>query len=68
METGRGYSSTDRPIQKAGAVPRLKITAMTLQPAARDGIYGYRARIGYASPPLMTEVFPTNSTRSSPTG
>ena len=32
---------------------------MTLQPAAaRDRIYGYRARIGYASPPLMTEVFP----------
>jgi hypothetical protein len=32
---------------------------MTLQPAAaRDRIYGHRARIGYASPPLMTEVFP----------
>jgi maleate isomerase len=31
---------------------------MTLQPVtARDGIYGCRARIGYASPPLMTEVF-----------
>ena len=26
--------------------------------AARDQIYGYRARIGYTSPPLTTEVFP----------
>lgn len=26
--------------------------------ATRDGIYGYRARIGYTSPPLTTEIFP----------
>src|SRR3954466_5113751 len=26
--------------------------------SARDNIYGHRARIGYTSPPLTTEVFP----------
>jgi maleate isomerase len=42
---------------------------MPLQPtAARDAIYGHRARIGYASPPLMTEVFPYEFYRLVPAG
>src|SRR3989442_7027112 len=31
---------------------------MTSSASARDNIYGHRARIGYTSPPLTTEVFP----------
>ncbi len=43
---------------------------MTWQPLApaRDQIYGHRARIGYTSPPLMTEVFPYEFYRIVPEG
>ena len=33
-----------------------------------DDIYGYRARIGYASPPLLTEVFAYDFYRLAPAG
>src|SRR5262245_1435638 len=35
---------------------------------ARDGIYGHRARIGYTSPPLTTEIFPYEFYRIVPDG
>ena len=31
-------------------------------------MYGYRARIGYTSPPLVTEVFPYEFYRMAPAG
>src|SRR3979490_3142867 len=34
----------------------------------RDDIYGYRARIGYTSPPLTTEVFPYEFYKMAPAG
>ena len=36
--------------------------------AARAGLYGHRARIGYTSPPLTTEVFPYEFYRMVPEG
>ena len=33
-----------------------------------DEIYGHRARIGYASPPLLTEVFAYDFYRLAPAG
>jgi maleate isomerase len=36
--------------------------------AARAGIYGHRARIGYTSPPLTTEIFPYEFYRIVPDG
>jgi maleate cis-trans isomerase len=36
--------------------------------ATQDGMYGHRARIGYTSPPLTTEVFPYDFYRIVPDG
>jgi maleate cis-trans isomerase len=36
--------------------------------AKNDGMYGYRARIGYTSPPLTTEVFPYEFYKVMPDG
>src|SRR5215468_4874360 len=41
---------------------------MTSSAAAREHIYGHRARIGYTSPPLTTEVFPYEFYRIVPAG
>ena len=41
---------------------------MTSSAAARESIYGDRARIGYTSPPLTTEIFPTSSTQDRSSG
>src|SRR5262245_36664495 len=43
-------------------------SAMTLSAPARDQIYGHRARIGYTSPPLTTEVFPYEFYKIVPAG
>src|SRR5215472_14614188 len=42
--------------------------AMTSSASARDQIYGHRARIGYTSPPLTTDVFPYEFYRIVPAG
>jgi maleate cis-trans isomerase len=36
--------------------------------AKNEGMYGYRARIGYTSPPLTTEVFPYEFYKVMPDG
>jgi len=36
--------------------------------SAREGIYGHRARIGYTSPPLTTEIFPYEFYKIVPAG
>jgi maleate isomerase len=41
---------------------------MTTSTAPRDSIYGRRARIGYTSPPLTTEIFPYEFYRIAPAG
>src|ERR1700681_1185765 len=41
---------------------------MTSSAPARDNIYGHRARIGYTSPPLTTEVFPYEFYKIVPAG
>src|SRR5262249_1643468 len=41
---------------------------MTSPAAARANIYGHRARIGYTSPPLTTEVFPYEFYKIVPAG
>src|SRR5882724_4932812 len=41
---------------------------MTASAAPRGQIYGHRARIGYTSPPLTTEVFPYEFYQMVPTG
>jgi maleate isomerase len=41
---------------------------MTESAPARDQIYGHRARIGYTSPPLTTEVFPYEFYKIVPAG
>jgi maleate isomerase len=41
---------------------------MTSSAPARDNIYGHRARIGYTSPPLTTEVFPYEFYKIVPSG
>src|SRR5215475_6470268 len=41
---------------------------MTSSAAARESIYGDRARIGYTSPPLTTEVFPYEFYKIVPAG
>jgi maleate isomerase len=41
---------------------------MTSSAAARANIYGYRARIGYTSPPLTTEIFPYEFYKIVPAG
>src|SRR5436190_20842895 len=41
---------------------------MTSSAPARDSIYGHRARIGYTSPPLTTEIFPYEFYRMVPAG
>ena len=41
---------------------------MTSSAAARESIYGDRARIGYTSPPLTTEIFPYEFYRIVPSG
>jgi len=41
---------------------------MTSSVPARDNIYGHRARIGYTSPPLTTEVFPYEFYKIVPAG
>jgi maleate isomerase len=41
---------------------------MTSPAAARANIYGYRARIGYTSPPLTTEIFPYEFYKIVPAG
>jgi maleate cis-trans isomerase len=41
---------------------------MTSSASARDNIYGHRARIGYTSPPLTTEVFPYEFYKIVPSG
>jgi maleate isomerase len=43
------------------------MTAMPTAPISQ-AIYGYRARIGYTSPPLTTEVFPYEFYRMAPPG
>src|SRR5882762_428922 len=42
--------------------------AMTSSAPARESIYGHRARIGYTSPPLTTEVFPYEFYKIVPAG
>src|SRR5690242_13965975 len=34
------------------------MSAAPIDRATRAGLYGHRARIGYTSPPLTTEIFP----------
>src|SRR5256886_7154027 len=41
---------------------------MTSSASARDNMYGHRARIGYSSPPLTTEVFPYEFYKIVPAG
>jgi maleate isomerase len=41
---------------------------MTASTPAHDRIYGYRARIGYTSPPLTTEIFPYEFYKIVPAG
>jgi hypothetical protein len=41
---------------------------MTASAATRGQIYGHRARIGYTSPPLTTEVFPYEFYKIVPAG
>jgi maleate cis-trans isomerase len=41
---------------------------MTASTPARDRIYGHRARIGYTSPPLTTEIFPYEFYKIVPAG
>jgi maleate isomerase len=41
---------------------------MPTPPEPRDNIYGHRARIGYTSPPLTTEIFPYEFYRIVPAG
>ena len=41
---------------------------MAQQPTTRSGLYGERARIGYTSPPLTTEVFPYEFYQMVPAG
>ena len=41
---------------------------MTSSAATRANIYGYRARIGYTSPPLTTEIFPYEFYKIVPAG
>src|SRR5499427_4130231 len=41
---------------------------MTSPAVARANIYGHRARIGYTSPPLTTEIFPYEFYRIVPAG
>src|SRR5215471_10953147 len=41
---------------------------MTSSAAARESIYGDRARIGYTSPPLTTEIFPYEFYKIVPAG
>jgi maleate isomerase len=41
---------------------------MTSSASARASIYGYRARIGYTSPPLTTEIFPYEFYKIVPAG
>ena len=41
---------------------------MTSSAAARANIYGHRARIGYTSPPLTTEIFPYEFYKIVPAG
>jgi maleate isomerase len=41
---------------------------MTSSAPARDHIYGHRARVGYTSPPLTTEVFPYEFYKIAPAG
>jgi maleate isomerase len=41
---------------------------MTLPAARHDNIYGERARIGYTSPPLTTEIFPYEFYKIAPAG
>ena len=41
---------------------------MTSPAVARANIYGHRARIGYTSPPLTTEIFPYEFYKIVPTG
>jgi maleate isomerase len=41
---------------------------MPTSAAPRDDIYGHRARIGYTSPPLTTEIFPYEFYRIVPAG
>src|SRR5205809_1077817 len=43
-------------------------SAMAAPMDKRDDIYGYRARIGYTSPPLTTEVFPYEFYQMVPAG
>jgi hypothetical protein len=37
-------------------------------PAKEEPVYGSRARIGYTSPPLVTEVFPYEFYKMAPPG
>ena len=41
---------------------------MTSPAATRANIYGHRARIGYTSPPLTTEIFPYEFYKIVPAG
>jgi hypothetical protein len=41
---------------------------MTSSATARGHVYGYRARIGYTSPPLTTEIFPYEFYKIVPAG
>src|SRR5712692_4757018 len=51
-----GVDTTLRsPISTAADATSVEDTVMT---ARAQGIYGHRARIGYTSPPLTTEIFP----------
>src|SRR6266852_3162759 len=53
------------PISTAADATGVEDTAMT---ARAQGIYGHRARIGYTSPPLTTEIFPYEFYKIVPTG
>jgi hypothetical protein len=40
----------------------------TMTSSTRENIYGHRARIGYTSPPLTTEIFPYEFYKIVPAG
>src|SRR5258708_3084381 len=45
-----------------------RTSTMTSPAPTRANIYGHRARIGYTSPPLTTEIFPYEFYKIVPTG
>src|SRR5262245_20775869 len=58
------------PVQSSSAVAPvgLQKVASTMTSPVPDRMYGYRARIGYTSPPLTTEIFPYEFYKIVPAG